>query len=74
MRPTAPQPAAIRSRASSAALKHLFENVRKTYLGLLQLCLRNRIKRSPDSGFQHLSFGLAPYLGQDFFPTVDGGQ
>jgi multidrug efflux pump subunit AcrB len=21
-----------------------------------------------------LSFGLAPYLGQDFFPTVDGGQ
>jgi len=23
---------------------------------------------------QLLSFGLAPYLGQDFFPTVDGGQ
>jgi multidrug efflux pump subunit AcrB len=52
-----------------------FEKVRNVYLGLLQLCLRNRIKLI--AGFlcvSLLSFGLAPYLGQDFFPTVDGGQ
>jgi multidrug efflux pump subunit AcrB len=52
-----------------------FENVRKNYLGLLQLCLRNRIKVIAGFlCFSLLSFGLAPYLGQDFFPTVDGGQ
>jgi multidrug efflux pump subunit AcrB len=52
-----------------------FENVRKSYLGLLQLCLRNRIKVIAGFlCFSLLSFGLAPYLGQDFFPTVDGGQ
>jgi multidrug efflux pump subunit AcrB len=55
--------------------EHMFENVRKTYLGLLQLCLRNRIKVVAGFlAFSILSFGLAPYLGQDFFPTVDGGQ
>jgi multidrug efflux pump subunit AcrB len=55
--------------------EHMFENVRKTYLGLLQLCLRNRIKVIAGFlVFSILSFGLAPYLGQDFFPTVDGGQ
>jgi multidrug efflux pump subunit AcrB len=52
-----------------------FEKVRKNYLGLLQLCLRNRIKVITGFlCFSVLSFGLAPYLGQDFFPTVDGGQ
>ena len=55
--------------------EHHFENVRKNYLGLLQLCLRNRIKVIAGFlCFSLLSFGLAPYLGQDFFPTVDGGQ
>src|SRR5712664_1063258 len=55
--------------------EHMFENVRKTYLGLLQLCLRNRVKVIAGFlAFSMLSFGLAPYLGQDFFPTVDGGQ
>jgi multidrug efflux pump subunit AcrB len=55
--------------------ERMFENVRATYLGLLQLCLRNRIKLIAGFlGFSLLSFGLAPYLGQDFFPTVDGGQ
>lgn len=55
--------------------EHIFENIRKTYLGLLQLCLRNRIKVIAGFlAFSILSFGLAPYLGQDFFPTVDGGQ
>jgi multidrug efflux pump subunit AcrB len=52
-----------------------FEKVRMAYLGLLQLCLQNRIKVIAGFlGFSLLSFGLAPYLGQDFFPAVDGGQ
>jgi multidrug efflux pump subunit AcrB len=52
-----------------------FENVRSSYLGLLGLCLQNRGKLIAGFlGFSLLSFGLAPYLGQDFFPTVDGGQ
>jgi multidrug efflux pump subunit AcrB len=52
-----------------------FESLRKNYLGLLQLCLGHRIKVIAGFlGFSLLSFGLAPYLGQDFFPTVDGGQ
>src|ERR1700681_3929240 len=55
--------------------EHYFEKVRNGYLGLMQLCLRNRIKVIAGFlGFSLLSFGLAPYLGQDFFPTVDGGQ
>src|ERR1700688_1519475 len=55
--------------------EHYFERARNGYLGLMQLCLQNRIKVI--AGFLSLSllsFGLAPYLGQDFFPTVDGGQ
>src|SRR5260221_2482142 len=41
----------------------------------MQLCLRSRIKVIAGFlCFSLLSFGLAPYLGQDFFPTVDGGQ
>jgi multidrug efflux pump subunit AcrB len=52
-----------------------FDSLRKTYLGLLQLALANRIKLIAGFlGFSLLSFALAPYLGQDFFPTVDGGQ
>ena len=52
-----------------------FEAIRARYRGLLQLCLVNRVKVI--AGFlvvSILSFGLAPYLGQDFFPTVDAGQ
>ena len=52
-----------------------FARVSSAYLGLLQLCLQNRIKLIAGFlCFSILSFGLAPYLGQDFFPTVDGGQ
>src|SRR6202048_3991696 len=55
--------------------EHYCERVRSGYLGLMQLCLRNRIKVIAGFlCFSVLSFGLAPYLGQDFFPTVDGGQ
>jgi multidrug efflux pump subunit AcrB len=52
-----------------------FEVVRTAYSGLLQLCLHNRVKLIAGfMGFTLLSFALAPYLGQDFFPSVDGGQ
>jgi len=52
-----------------------FESVRSVYRGLLQLCLRNRAKVIAGfMGFTLLSFALAPYLGQDFFPAIDGGQ
>jgi multidrug efflux pump subunit AcrB len=52
-----------------------FEGLRSGYLGLLQLALQNRIKLIAGFlCFSLLSFGLAPSLGQDFFPAVDGGQ
>ena len=58
-----------------ARFEHKFEAVRLAYVGLLQLCVANRRKVITGFlGFSLLSFGLAPYLGQDFFPNVDGGQ
>jgi multidrug efflux pump subunit AcrB len=51
-----------------------FERLRGGYLGLLQLALRHRYVFA--GGFlcvAVLSLGLAPYLGQDFFPSVDAG-
>jgi multidrug efflux pump subunit AcrB len=55
--------------------EHCFEVAREQYRGLLQLSLDNRGKLIAGFlGFSLLSFGLAPYLGQDFFPYVDGGQ
>jgi multidrug efflux pump subunit AcrB len=52
-----------------------FEAIRGAYSGLLELALHNRVKLIAGfMGFTVLSFGLAPYLGQDFFPNVDGGQ
>jgi multidrug efflux pump subunit AcrB len=52
-----------------------FEAVRRAYADLLHLCLNNRAKLIAGfMGFTLLSFALAPYLGQDFFPYVDGGQ
>jgi multidrug efflux pump subunit AcrB len=52
-----------------------FEAIRGAYGALLELALHNRVKLIAGViGFTVLSFGLAPYLGQDFFPNVDGGQ
>jgi multidrug efflux pump subunit AcrB len=52
-----------------------FEAFRSGYGGLLQLGLRNRVKLIAGFvSFTLLTFALAPYLGQDFFPSVDGGQ
>src|SRR6202030_1519128 len=48
---------------------------RAHYRGLLDLCLHNRGKVIAGFfGFTLLSLALAPFLGQDFFPSVDGGQ
>src|SRR3954454_10512123 len=57
------------------AFERGFEAVRATYRGLLVLSLRNRGKLI--AGFlavTAVSFALVPYLGQDFFPSVDSGQ
>ena len=52
-----------------------FEGIRTAYGGLLYLGLRNRGRLIAGFvAFSLLSFGLAPYLGQNFFPSVDGGQ
>jgi len=52
-----------------------FAAIRSAYGGLLHLYLHNRTKVVAGfMGFTLLSFALAPYLGQDFFPSVDGGQ
>jgi multidrug efflux pump subunit AcrB len=74
--------AAVRARPSRNPLvrfqrgfERAFEAVRAHYLGLLQLSLRNRGKVIAGfMGFTLLSLALAPYLGEDFFPSVDGGQ
>ncbi|MFB0489931.1 multidrug efflux pump subunit AcrB [Methylobacterium sp. OAE515] len=49
-----------------------FESLRQGYLGLLALALANR--RLFAGGFLlvvGLSFGLLPYLGRDFFPSIE---
>jgi multidrug efflux pump subunit AcrB len=52
-----------------------FEAIRSGYSGLLQLAMQNRAKLIAGFiGFTLLSFTLTPYLGQDFFPSIDGGQ
>ena len=57
------------------AFQDRFELIRDGYSHLLQRGLQNRAKLiGAFMGFTLLSFALAPYLGQDFFPEVDGGQ
>ena len=54
--------------------EHQFERLRQGYLGLLTLALANRAKFV--AGFlcvALLSLGLAMFLGEDFFPSVDSG-
>jgi multidrug efflux pump subunit AcrB len=52
-----------------------FEAICSVYSDLLQLCLHHRVRLIAGVlGFTMFSFALAPYLGQDFFPNVDGGQ
>ncbi|HMG03519.1 MAG TPA: efflux RND transporter permease subunit [Edaphobacter sp.] len=56
--------------------EHYFEKLRNWYHGLLQLCLERRaLFLFSIAAFWVLSVGiLYPWLGQDFFPSVDGGQ
>src|SRR5208283_3269352 len=52
-----------------------FERFRKAYLGLLTYCVdHSGIFLIAFLAFALASLGLAPYLGQDFFPSVDSGQ
>ncbi|WP_200876299.1 efflux RND transporter permease subunit [Cupriavidus metallidurans] len=52
-----------------------FEKVRGAYLALLSAALKHR-KQSLTRflAVVVLSFGLVPFLGSDFFPSVDAGQ
>jgi len=54
---------------------HQFEHIRGRYRSLLSLTLTR--PKTFIAGFFAcvlLSFGLAPFLGENFFPTVDSGQ
>jgi multidrug efflux pump subunit AcrB len=52
-----------------------FERFRSGYLELLSLALKHRgVFATCFLAFVVASFALAPYLGRDFFPTVDAGQ
>ena len=52
-----------------------FDAIRRTYSGLLQLCLDHRVLFGGCFlVFCLTSLMLASHLGQDFFPTVDAGQ
>jgi multidrug efflux pump subunit AcrB len=56
------------------AFEFYFERFRQGYLGVLRLALLHRFVFA--GGFvcvALLSLGLAPFLGQEFFPTVDAG-
>ena len=51
-----------------------FEGFRRAYMGLLQLALQRRFWFAGGFlCFAILSLGLAPFLGEDFFPSVDSG-
>lgn len=56
--------------------EHYFEKLRTWYYGVLHLCLESRgIFLIGIVLFWGLSIGLLyPWLGQDFFPSVDSGQ
>ncbi len=58
------------------AFEHYFEKLRDWYHGLLGFCLEHRAGfLLAIVGFWLASIGLLyPWLGQDFFPSVDGGQ
>ena len=58
------------------AFEHSFENLRTWYRGVLALCLEYRAAFLLSIvAFWVVSLALLyPWLGQDFFPSVDGGQ
>jgi CzcA family heavy metal efflux pump len=56
--------------------EHYFEKIRNWYHSVLHICLEHRaIFLLSIAAFWVISIGaLYPWLGQDFFPSVDGGQ
>lgn len=57
------------------AFEHGFERMRENYQGLLARCMRHRkFFMAMFLGACVLSAGLLPFVGRDFFPTVDAGQ
>ena len=62
-------------RASSTASRAISRRVRSVYHGVLKLALGNRrIFVIGFMAFVIASFGLAFFLGENFFPTVDSGE
>src|SRR6266576_396635 len=58
-----------------ARFERSFERIRTTYRGLLEACVRHRrVFAVSFLAVCVLSFGLYPWLGQDFFPSVDSGE
>jgi multidrug efflux pump subunit AcrB len=69
----------IASRNPFTRFQHAFETgfdrFRHGYLRLLTLCVdHSGVFLLAFLGLVLASFGLAPWLGQDFFPSVDAGQ
>jgi multidrug efflux pump subunit AcrB len=57
------------------AFEHQFEKFRATYTGALDWALDNRKKVVTAFAVLFIgSLGLYPFIGQNFFPTVDAGQ
>jgi multidrug efflux pump subunit AcrB len=55
--------------------EHAFENFRGRYHRLLERCIRHRIAFAICFlAACVLSFALLPFVGQDFFPSVDSGE
>src|SRR6201996_7340497 len=58
-----------------AGFENGFERVRASYRGLLERCIRHRLLFTVCFLLACIaSFALLPWLGQDFFPSVDSGQ
>ena len=72
--PEQPKPKTIFGKISYA-FEHGFSRFREAYRDYLSICLRHP-KATVISviGFAALSMLLFPFLGQDFFPTVDAGR
>ena len=55
--------------------EHAFERLQQVYESVLQACLSNRaLFTGSFLAFCLLSVLLAPFLGRDFFPSVDSGE
>ncbi len=58
-----------------AGFERGFSHMREGYRGILEAALAHRVVTiSVFGAFSLLAFGMVPYLGQDFFPSVDAGE